>query len=254
MQAQNFILTDYLQRIGFTGETALNADTLCKLMRCHLQVIPFENLDVQAGKIVSMVPEDIVNKIVYGNRGGYCYEVNSLFAMVLTALGFEYDIIGARTMFYPQRRPKTHMVLIVKMGEQRWLCDTGFGSFGLRAPIELNQLGQVIKQDNESFMLDKNERGEFVLKALVKGEWANQFGFDSQPMEMIDFMLANYYNSTHPDAVFVQRYLVMQQRPDGRTLLSGNQLKQLHGDHETVTEITPDQLDEVLWREFKLQR
>ncbi len=222
-------------------------------MRCHLQVIPFENLDVQAGKVVSMIPEDIVNKIVYGNRGGYCYEVNSLFAIALTALGFEYDIIGARPMFYPQRRPKTHMVLIVKIGDERWLCDTGFGSFGLRAPIELSQLGKVIKQDNETFMLDKNERGEIVLKALVKGEWANQFGFDLQPMEMIDFMLANYYNSTHPDAVFVQRYLVMQQRPDGRTLLSGNQLKQLHGDQETITEITAEQLDDVLWQEFKLQ-
>jgi N-hydroxyarylamine O-acetyltransferase len=254
MQAANFILTDYLQRIGFTGELVANADSLCQLMRAHVHAIPFENLDVQAGKIVSLVPEDIVNKIVYGKRGGYCYEVNSLFAMALTALGFEYDLIGARPMFYPQRRPKSHMVLMVKIGAERWLCDTGFGSFGLRAPIELNQLGQVIKQDNETFMLDQNERGEFILKALVKGEWANQFGFDLQPMEIIDFMPVNYYNSTHPDAVFVQRYLVMQQRPDGRTLLSGNQLKQLRGDQETVTEITAEQLDEVLWREFKLQR
>lgn len=254
MQAQNFILMDYLQRIGCAGELALNAESLCKLMRCHLQSIPFENLDVQAGKVVSMVPEDIVNKVVYSNRGGYCYEVNGLFAMALTALGFEYDLIGARPMFYPQRRPKTHMVLIVKIGAERWLCDTGFGSFGLRAPIELNQLGQIIQQDNETFMLDKSERGEFVLKALVKNEWVNQFGFDLYPMEMIDFMLANYYNSTHPEAVFVQRYLVMQQRPDGRTLLSGNQLKQLRGDEEVVTEITVDKLDEVLWREFKLRR
>jgi N-hydroxyarylamine O-acetyltransferase len=73
-------------------------------------------------------------------------------------------------------------------------------------------------------------------------------------MEMIDFMPVNYYNSTHPDAVFVQRYLVMLQRADGRTLLSGNQLKQLRGDQEEITEITPEQLDDVLWREFKLQR
>ena len=254
MQAQNFILTDYLQRINFTGELALNADTLCKLLRCHLQSIPFENLDVQAGKIVSLVPEDIVNKIVYGNRGGYCYEVNGLFAMALAALGFEFEIIGARPMFYPHRRPKSHMVLLVNIGAERWLCDTGFGSFGLRAPIGLHQLGQVIQQDNETFMLDKNERDEYVLKALVKGEWVNQFGFDIYAMEMIDFSLANYYNSTHPDAVFVQRYLVMQQRPDGRTLLSGNQLKQLRGSEETITEVTPDQLDEVLLQEFNLRR
>lgn len=254
MQVQNFILTDYLQRIGFTDEPVANADSLCKLMRAHVRTIPFENLDVQAGKIVSLVPEDIVNKIVYQQRGGYCYEVNGLFAMALAAIGYEYDIIGARPMFYPQRRPKTHMVLIVKIGAERWLCDTGFGSFGLRSPVELDQLGQIIQQDNETFMLDKNDRGEILLKALVKGEWANQFGFDLNPMEWIDFSLPNYYNSTHPDAVFVQRYLVMLQRANGRTLLSGNQLKQLRGDQEEITEITLEQLDDVLWREFALRR
>lgn len=254
MHAENFVLDDYLKRIHYAGNTEPNLDTLIDVMRSQLHSIPFENLDVQAGKIVSLVPEDIVDKIVYSGRGGYCYEVNGLFSMALGALGFSYDIIGARPMFYPQRRPKTHVVLVVNIDGERWLCDTGFGSFGLRAPIGLHQLGQVIRQDNETFMLDKNERDEFVLTALVKGEWANQFGFDLQPMEWIDFSLANYYNSTHPDAVFVQRYVVMQQHAQGRTLLSGHQLKYLTGNQEVVTEILPEQIDDVLWKEFALRR
>jgi N-hydroxyarylamine O-acetyltransferase len=254
MQATNFVLGDYLTRIGYSGDVQSNLDVLVKLMRAQLQSVPFENLDVQAGKIVSLVPEDIVNKIVYSNRGGYCYEVNGLFAMALTAIGFEFEIIGARPMFYPHRRPKSHMVLVVKIGADRWLCDTGFGSFGLRAPLGLHQLGEIVQQDNETFRLDKNERDEFVLQALVKGEWANQFGFDLYPMEMIDFSLANYYNSTHPDAVFVQRYLVMLQRSDGRTLLSGNQLKQLRGRDEIITDVAASELDAVLQQEFHLRR
>lgn len=254
MHAENFNLDEYLQRIKFSGALASSQETLVALMRAQLHSVPFENLDVQAGKIVSMVPEDIVDKIIHRKRGGYCYEVNGLFSMALTALGFEFDIIGARPMFYPQRRPKTHVVLLVKIGAEWWLCDTGFGSFGLRAPIGLHQLGQVIQQDNETFMLDKNERNECVLKALVKGEWANQFGFDLQPMEWIDFSLANYYNSTHPDAVFVKQYLVMQQHAQGRTLLSGNHLKRMGLDGEVVTEVSPEQLDDVLWREFALRR
>jgi N-hydroxyarylamine O-acetyltransferase len=254
INAENFVLADYLKRVNFSGGGATNASTLTALMRAQLHTVPFENLDVQAGKIVSMVPEDIVDKIVYRQRGGYCYEVNGLFAMALAAMGFEFDLIGARPMFYPQRRPKSHMVLVVQLDGQRWLCDTGFGSFGLRAPIGLHQLGQAIQQDDETFMLEQNEQGEYILKALVKGEWANQFCFDLYPMEWIDFSLPNYYNSTHPDAVFVQRYLVMQQHASGRTLLSGNQLKKLTGDQETITDVTQEQLDEVLWREFKLKR
>lgn len=254
MYAQNFVIDDYLARIGFNGELSNSIECLTQIMRCQLYTIPFENLDVQAGKIVSLVPEDIVNKIVYGGRGGYCYEVNGLFTMALTAIGFDYKIIGARPMFYPQRRPKTHMVLLVTVNNEQWLCDTGFGSFGLRAPIGLHHANEAIVQDNETFLLKLNEQREHVLSAKVKGEWANQFGFDLYPMEWIDFLPANYFNSTHPDAVFVQRYLVMQQRPDGRTLLSGNQLKYLSNGAETVREIEVAELDDVLWHEFKLRR
>ncbi len=254
MVASNFFITDYFQRIGLANAPGNDLLALNRIMRAQLQSVPFENLDVQAGKIVSLVPEDIVEKIIHRKRGGYCYEVNGLFSMALTALGFEYDIIGARPMFYPQRRPKTHVVLLVKMGDERWLCDTGFGSFGLRAPIGLHQLGEVIQQDNETFSLDLNERNEYVLKALIKGEWVNQFGFDLQPMEWIDFSLANYYNSTHPDAVFVKQYLVMLQSPEGRVLLSGDQLKKMSVTGESITQVLPEQLNEVLWREFGLMR
>lgn len=254
MQAENFSITEYCSRIGYAGELEPTLAVLISLMRAQLHTIPFENLDVQAGKIVSLVPEELVDKIIHRHRGGYCYEVNGLFAMALRALGFEFDLIGARPMFYPFRRPKSHMVLLVRIGEQRWLCDTGFGSFGLRAPIGLHQVGETIQQDYDQFRLELNERGEYVLKALVKGEWLNQFGFDVYPMEWIDFSLPNYYNSTHPDAVFVKQYLVLKQNPQGRVLLSGNQLKYLAAGEEKITEVEPAQLDEVLWREFGLRR
>lgn len=114
MHASNFVLDDYLSRIGYHGPRDASAATLAQLMRAQLFTVPFENLDVQAGKIVSMTPEDIVQKIVYQPRGGYCYEVNGLFAMALQALGFSYTFLAARPMFYPVRRPKTHMVLCVR--------------------------------------------------------------------------------------------------------------------------------------------
>src|SRR5256885_12462120 len=80
MQASNFDLQAYFRRIGFSaGDSAqANAATLHALMRQQLFSVPFENLDVQAGKIVSLVPEDIAGKILGGARGGYCYEVNGL--------------------------------------------------------------------------------------------------------------------------------------------------------------------------------
>ena len=121
MQANNFSLAKYCERIGYEDKPKADAQTLRQLMRHQLMTVPFENLDVQAGKVVSLVPEEIVEKIVGRNRGGYCYEVNGLFAMALKALGVEYQFVAARPMFYPVKRPKTHMAIIATVEGKQWL-------------------------------------------------------------------------------------------------------------------------------------
>jgi arylamine N-acetyltransferase len=87
MHSDNFDISTYFKRINYTGPAAADTSTLHALMRHQLFSVPFENLDVQAGKIVSLAPDDIADKVLKKGRGGYCYEVNGLFAMALEALG-----------------------------------------------------------------------------------------------------------------------------------------------------------------------
>ncbi|KIM09376.1 MAG: acetyltransferase [Sulfurovum sp. PC08-66] len=222
MKADNFHLDTYLSRIDYEGETANDLATLTKLMQKQLRSIPFENTLVQAGRIPSMVPEDIVDKILYRRRGGYCYEVNGIFSMALTAIGFEWYFAGARPMTYPTRRPKTHMVLIVRVEGREYLSDTGFGGYALRAPMEIVE-GEVV-QEGDRFRLERVE-GEYVLSALVQDVWQRLYGFASVPQEWIEFSLANYFNATHPDTIFTQKKLAIMQTPRGRKILVDNELK-----------------------------
>jgi len=256
MHADNFDLDLYLKRIGFIGEVAANSATVKTLMQQQLRTVPFENLDVQAGKIVSLVPEEIVSKIIgadgMGRRGGYCYEVNALFAMALTALRIDYQFVFCRPMFYPMRRPKTHMALIVNVEQEQWLCDLGFGSYGLRAPIALSQVNIPQTQDFDCFRLLAPVAGNYVLQAKLDEQWVSQYGFDLYPADWIDFMPANYLNSTHPDTIFVQKYLVIQQHATGRTMLVGNELKQWQQGAVTVTPVEPAQLASILKQQFNL--
>ncbi len=252
MQADNFTLEDYFKRIGYQGVPAVDVKTLAALMRCQLFTVPFENLDVQAGKVVSMVPEEIVEKIIFNPRGGYCYEVNGLFAMALAALGFEYTLIGARPMFYPARRPKTHMVLAVKVDDQLWLCDLGFGSFGIRAPLNLSLVDKTIQQDDDFFRIGKLGDNNFIMQALVDGEWVSQYGFDLYPHEWIDFFPANFLNSKHPEAIFVQKLLVVKHNPTGRSILVGNRLKKMANGIVESRELADAELQTVLRDEFGL--
>lgn len=252
MQADNFSLDDYLKKIGFKGHAQVNLATLTALMRGHLFTIPFENIDVQQHRFVSLKPEDVVNKIVYSNRGGYCYEVNGLFAMALTAIGFNYQFCGARPMFYPTLRPKTHVVLAVEVENEKFICDLGFGSFGIRAPISLNQLNQTIQQDYDQFELSKLDQDTFLVKAKVENEWKNQFCFDLYPMQWIDMTLPNYFNSTHPDTIFVQKLLVVKHNPDGRSILLDNQLKRYVKGNVEVAEINRGDISAILKSEFSI--
>jgi N-hydroxyarylamine O-acetyltransferase len=95
--------------------------------------------------------------------------------------------------------------------------------------MRLDLLDAEIQQDFDTFMLRKANEREYLLQALVEGKWADQYAFDLSPQEWIDFAPANYLSSTHPDAIFVQKLVVVLHNPKGRESLSGDTLK-------TVTE------------------
>ncbi|MDD2358387.1 MAG: arylamine N-acetyltransferase [Thiovulaceae bacterium] len=234
MTATNFNLKDYLDRIGYDGNVTKDTMTLIQLMQKQLQSIPFENTEVQAGRIPSLVPEDIVEKILTCKRGGYCYEINGVFAMALTAIGFEWYFAGARPMFYPSRRPKTHMILIVRCEGKEYLCDTGFGGYALRAPMEIKE-GETT-QEEDRFKLELIDK-EYVLSTFVSGEWQRQYGFALQSQEWIEFSLANYFNATHPETIFTQKKLAIMQTPTGRKILVNNELKLIEDGKIKILEI-----------------
>ncbi len=252
MTADNFTLQHYFTRIGFRGDATADITTVTALMRRQLFSVPFENLDVQAGKVVSLVPEDIVEKILNQQRGGYCYEVNGLFAMALQALGIPYQFVAARPMFYPTKRPKTHMAIVLNVDNEAWLCDLGFGSYGIRAPMRLSAVDVEVKQDADTYMLTKMSDGEYLLKSLIEGEWTNQYAFNLSPHEWVDFTPANYFNSTHPDAIFVQKLLVVLHNTEGRTILFGDMLKTIKNGKMAKETITSENRDSILADTFGL--
>jgi N-hydroxyarylamine O-acetyltransferase len=252
MKAENFVLQEYFDRINFSGDAKADIATITKIMRCQLFSVPFENLDVQAGKIVSLVPEEIVDKIIVRNRGGYCFEVNGLFAMALEALGVPYQFVAARPMMYPVRKPKTHMAIIVRADGEEWLCDLGFGSYGIRAPIRLSLLDAEIKQDFDTYMLSKENEREYLLQAFVEEKWTDQYSFDLSPQEWIDFTPANYLSSTHPEAIFVQKLVVILHNPKGRESLFGNTLKSVTDGRVEKQTIRPEHTESILSSRFGL--
>jgi len=247
-----FTLNQYLKRIQFHGEVGANLDTVAAMMRCQLMNVPFENLDVQAGKIIALEHHAIVEKILDRQRGGYCYEVNGLFAMALDALHIPYFFVAARPLAHGAKKPKTHMAIIVSFGAEQWLCDCGYGGYGIRAPLHLNSSDIEVNQDGELFMLSANSDNEMVLKSCIHGEWEPQYSFDLSPQIWTDFIPANYYNSTHHDSIFVRKLLVVICTASGRKILFGNSLKIINHGQQEKRLLTPENRATILREEFGL--
>ena len=58
--------------------------------------VPFENLDIHWGRPIVLEEARLFEKLVTQGRGGFCYEQNGLFTMVLRELGFTVDLLEAR--------------------------------------------------------------------------------------------------------------------------------------------------------------
>lgn len=246
-------IDDYCHAIGYNGPLSDDLRVITALARGQLMNIPFENLDVLSGKEISLQPQDIVDKLLYSARGGYCYELNGLFAMVLHHLQVPHTLALARPMFYSELRPRTHMVIIAYLNNALHLIDVGFGSYGPRTPIDLKNLEQTIEQDNEKFRLDCPQEGEFVLSAMVGDQWQAQYGFNLGPQLWIDFVPANYFNSTSPNSLFTQKAVVLIHTPQGRNILFGDQLKVIEGDAVETRTVPDSQRNEVLREYFGIE-
>ena len=81
----------YLRRIGVTDPVPSDVQGLRVLHRAHQMTVPFENLSIHLSEQISLAEDDLVAKIVTARRGGFCYELNGLFALLLETLGAEVD-------------------------------------------------------------------------------------------------------------------------------------------------------------------
>ncbi|MCP4266084.1 MAG: arylamine N-acetyltransferase, partial [Candidatus Brocadiaceae bacterium] len=95
---------------------------LHKLQLAHLENFCFSSLSVLLKEETSLEPEFLFDKIVTRRRGGYCFEHNGLFYAVLTALGFQCNIIIAQVLLNSDKpSPRTHRITKVTLEDKEYI-------------------------------------------------------------------------------------------------------------------------------------
>jgi len=197
-------LSQYCERIGYSGSLYADLPTLQALHLHHPQAIAFENLDSWCGQQVSLDPDGVFNKLVLANRGGYCFEQNLLFSRVLRTIGFGVTGMAARVLWnvpLDAQIPRTHQTLLVDVASSRYLADVGFGGLTPLAPIRFTP-GQEQATPLETFRLDTSPHG-YQLEVHLNDNWKPMYSFTMEPANSADYQQGNWYVSTYPQSRFV---------------------------------------------------
>ncbi len=209
----------YLERIGYSGSRDATAETLARLHRSHMLAVPFENLDIALGRRIIPSVEAFFDKIVGRRRGGFCYELNGLFAWLLEQLGFAVTLLSARVWDGARPGPEfDHMTLLVKLEERTFIADVGFGDSFLE-PLRL--IDAEIAMHRTTAYRVTGLHPELVLESRRGDEeWLRQYLFSLTPRSLSEFSGMCEYHQTSPASHFTRKSICSLATPEGRVSLS----------------------------------
>lgn len=248
----------FYERIGLSPETKgeVSYEFLKKLQLASLYSIPYENIDLVAGKIVALDAEEVYEKVVLDRRGGYCFELNLLFERVLTEIGFKTKRYLARFWRGESGVPiRRHRVTGVFLDGEQYIVDIGVGAVAPRIPMLLKE-GVVQEYFGESYRFSYEEDFGWVLYELYHGEWQRYYSFTEENQFDDDFISAAFYCDRHPDSRFNKELMIAIKSENGRKTLSGNTYKEFVGNKVSRVEenMTEERVEEVLLAEFGIKR
>ena len=218
----------YLRRIQYTHAIKPDVDTLCRLQLAHLRNVPFENLDIGLKRVIQINESDIWNKLVVNKRGGFCYELNGLFAWLLKQIGFEVTYLNARD-YYEENNTFgidfDHLVLMVRIPNEstRWLVDVGWGDT-FTQPLDIDN-PEWQEQGLRAYRLEPFRDGYQLWQKDLGGKTERQYYFDLTPHQFpAEYDAACHYHQTSPQSIFTRKRIISRLTEDGRISLDNDRL------------------------------
>ena len=200
----------YLARIGHAGGRAPTRENLAALQKAHLLSVPYENLNAYFNRPSTLALDVLYDQIVTRRRGGYCFELNGLFAPLLRALGYSVREFFARWIdgekdAVPVRR---HRILRVDFqdGKPPLLVDAGMGQSAPLTPLRYapglqarpEAVYEIRREDGFGFVLVQHD---------AEGE-KRLYSWDEAPQTPRDFDGTHYMLTHSEDSPFRKTLLV----------------------------------------------
>ncbi|TDO49600.1 arylamine N-acetyltransferase [Kribbella sp. VKM Ac-2571] len=228
-----------LQRIGidrYDGPPRLEA--LSQLHAAYVDQVPYETVQYQLAPGGPFEPEDVAKRIIARETGGYCFQLNGTFALLLTELGYRVQMHrgGVQTVNHPGDIDGSHMVLtvsgLVEDPERQWLVDAGLGD-GLRYPMplepgEMEQYPFTLRlrpsEKTDGWRLDHDPRASLI-----------GMDFESAPVTIDAFAARHAALSADPESPFVRLASAFRRTPESVVVLRSVGLSETFSDRVDST-------------------
>jgi N-hydroxyarylamine O-acetyltransferase len=220
-----------LARIGLAAMPAPDVDGLRELHRAYVGSVPYEALAVQLGESEPLHSGALLERVLAGGRGGYCFEVNTVLHDLLVAAGFTVE---RRVANVAGSELPNHMALVVDVDGERYLADSGLGE-GPLDPVPLvdgaitpGPMSWTVQRTEDGWRMEQHEWGTV--------EW---FTFGDPRAELDDFQPHHRRLSREPDSSFVQT-LVVQRPYDDRIVTLRSRTLFVDGPGRRERDVLPD--------------
>lgn len=224
----------FLQRIGVRGyDGPPRLEGLSRLHEAFVDQVPYESVQFQLEPGGPLEPEDAAKRIIARETGGYCFQLNGCFALLLTELGYRVKMHrgGAQTPTRAGDVDASHMVLtvsgLVEDPDRVWLVDAGLGETLVR-PLPL-EAGSTY-QDPFDLRLRPSEKVDGW--RLDHDPRANLVGMDFESAAVgLDAFVAQHANlSASPESPFRRLASAFRRKPASVVVLRSVGLSETFAD------------------------
>jgi len=248
----------YLKRIYYDGVIYTDLPTLHSLQQHHVFGIPFETLDIHNHIPIILQLDSLYQKVVLDRRGGYCYELNTLFHRLLAISGFKVHMVAGRLLHgHGYGREFEHMALIVELEGKKWLVDVGYGDFSLRPlavePGAIQSDGRTFYQIVDKIYVDGKEYLGVAKWNDSKQTFKIEYIFTLTPRNLHEFAEMNHFHQTSRESHFARSLICSLPTPEGRISIINNKLIRTSNGNKQVKQIVDeDHRDKILEKYFHM--
>lgn len=257
----------YLERIDLQPAEIRAADrdveTLARIQTAHVRNVPFENLaivgdpfDDAPGEGVALDVDHIYDKIVARERGGYCFELNGLFAPLLAALGFDVDRAAAMVLDDDGEAspPANHHTVVVSL-DRPYVTDPGLGKPQMTRPTPLDGKPTAEDPAGVAWRVVESDRPdcEYLVQCRSSEHgWEPRYVFDPTPRALSYFEATCDYLAAAPESWWTDNVIVRRKTDSGYVELFEDTFARGERGERTEREVSPDEWYDLLEREFGL--